>query len=79
MFSCKFGEMSKNTFFTEHLWTSASKSYGSYQVFSANALVCVLFHFIQIYYPLGFKKSVELSSLVVIAVKVFRRCCKKTF
>ena len=27
MFSCEFCEISKNTFFTEHLWTTASKSY----------------------------------------------------
>ena len=24
VFSCKFCEISKNTFFTEHLWTTAS-------------------------------------------------------
>ena len=24
-FSCEFGEISKNSFFTEHLWTTASK------------------------------------------------------
>ena len=24
MFSCQFCEISKNTFFTEHLWTTAS-------------------------------------------------------
>ena len=26
MFSCEFSEISKNTFFTEHLWTTASPS-----------------------------------------------------
>ena len=26
VFSCDFYEISKNTFFTEHLWTTASKS-----------------------------------------------------
>ena len=26
VFSCEFCEISKNTFFTEHLWTAASKS-----------------------------------------------------
>ena len=26
VFSCKFCEISKNTFFTEHLWTTASQS-----------------------------------------------------
>ena len=26
MFSCEFWEISKNTFFTEHLWTTASVS-----------------------------------------------------
>ena len=25
LFSCEFCEISKNTFFTEHLWTTASK------------------------------------------------------
>ena len=25
MFSCEFCEISKNTFFTEHLWTTASE------------------------------------------------------
>ena len=25
VFSCEFGEISKNTFFTEHLWATASK------------------------------------------------------
>ena len=24
VFYCEFGEMSKNTFFTEHLWTTAT-------------------------------------------------------
>ena len=27
MFSCEFWEISKKTFFTEHLWTSASELY----------------------------------------------------
>ena len=26
MFSCEICEISKNTFFTEHLWTTASKN-----------------------------------------------------
>ena len=29
MFSCEFCEISKNTFFTEHLWTAASQDYKS--------------------------------------------------
>ena len=29
MFSCEFGEISKNTFFTEHLWATASTPYNS--------------------------------------------------
>ena len=29
VFSCEFCEISKNTFFTEHLWTTASVSMGS--------------------------------------------------
>ena len=28
VFSCEFCEISKNTFFTEHLWTTASVLYG---------------------------------------------------
>ena len=28
MFSCEFCEISKNIFFTEHLWTTASVFYG---------------------------------------------------
>ena len=28
MFSCEFCEISKNTFFTEHLWTTASSPLG---------------------------------------------------
>ena len=27
VFSCEFCEISKNTFFTEHLWTTASVTY----------------------------------------------------
>ena len=27
MFSCEFCEISKNTFFTEHLWTTASEEF----------------------------------------------------
>ena len=26
MFSCEFGEISKNTFFTEHLWSTAPEA-----------------------------------------------------
>ena len=26
MFSCEFGEISKNTFLTEHLWATASQA-----------------------------------------------------
>ena len=29
MFSCEFWEISKNTFFTEHLWATASEVYQS--------------------------------------------------
>ena len=32
MFSCEFCEISKNTFFTEHLWTTASE-YTTYKIF----------------------------------------------
>ena len=34
VFSCKFCEISKNTFFTEHLWTTAIKKEALAQVFS---------------------------------------------
>ena len=27
MFSCEFCQISKNTFFTEHLWTTASRNF----------------------------------------------------
>ena len=31
MFSCEFCEISKNTYFTEHLWTTASVSWWIFQ------------------------------------------------
>ena len=37
VFSCEFSEISKNTFFTEHLWTNASVSrLGARQLFLGN-------------------------------------------
>ena len=39
MFSCEFGEISKNTFFTEYIWTTASeivKKVASVQNFTQN-------------------------------------------
>ena len=46
MFSCEYYEIFKNTFLTEHLWTSASVSYSD--VLSKLAIVI---------YPLCFKKQ----------------------
>ena len=34
MFSCEYYEVFKNTFFTEHLWTTASKFFGNQRRFS---------------------------------------------
>ena len=45
MFSCEFCEVSKNTFVTEHLWTTAFKKKAvgdSLEVFALN--ICSLFH-----------------------------------
>ena len=35
MFSCEFGEISKKTFFTEHLWTTASVSWRAFELLLA--------------------------------------------
>ena len=41
MFSCELCEISKNTFFTEHLWTTASEN-GEYQKIRIGVLKQVL-------------------------------------
>ena len=43
MFSCEFCEISKNTFFTEHIWATASGFYSEKQQFKRLAVFSSIF------------------------------------
>ena len=61
MFSCEFCEISKNTFFTEHIWATASKLYR--QIYLLSSSITILSEFIN-----SCVMFVKLCKLIIVVM-----------
>ena len=72
MFSCQFCEISKSIFFTEHLWTTASKGNISLNSWSASPVAVLIKHpSLGLFCKVTALHCINVSVFGVILVRIF--------